>query len=132
MTVQTLRLSALVTAGGVLVAGAAFPAVAALRVGAEPSAGVVLDAAGQALLPSLALAAVVYLAGAHRLAAWSALLGGLLTLGLGVALYASALGPDARAVAPRLAVEVVPLRQLAAVAVTAWVVWIARRSRDGR
>ncbi|WP_179299650.1 hypothetical protein [Rubrivirga marina] len=90
-----------------------------------------LDGATYAALPALGLAWVtIRLAGSHRLASWAALLGALLTLGLGVALYAVALRPDARPSAPTLAIAFVPFRQLAAVAVTAWVVWTARRTRD--
>ena len=47
------------------------------------------------------------------------------------ALADAALGPEARPSAPVLAAAFVPLRQLAAVAVTAWAVWVARKTRDG-
>jgi hypothetical protein len=57
------------------------------------------------------------------------LVGTLFTLGLGVALYAAALRPDARPAAPAVALTFVPLRQLAAAAVVGWAVWVARRAR---
>ena len=132
MTAARLRLGAYGTAVLVLIAGAAFPAVAAERAGASPSWAGVLDGATYAALPALALASVARLARDHRLAAWAALLGGLLTFGLGVALYAAALRPGARPSAPVLALAFVPFRQLAAVAVTAWVVWTARKTQEGR
>lgn len=129
MTARTLRLGAVVVAGLVLAVGAAFPAVAAARIGASVSWGAVADGALAAVLPALGLLWTVYLARDHRLASWAALLGALLTLGLGIALYAAALRPGVQPVAPVLAVAFVPFRQLAAVAVVAWVVWTARKTR---
>ena len=130
MTAAGLRLGAYVTAALVLAVGAAFPAVAADRAGASPSWAGVLDGATYAAMPALAIVAVARFARGHRLATWAAFLGGLLTLGLGVALYAAALRPEARPSAPVLALAFVPFRQLAAVAVTAWAVWTARKTRD--
>lgn len=131
MTASGLRIGALVTAGLVLAVGAAFPAVAATRLGASPTLAGVLDGATYAALPALGLAWITLrLARGHRLASWAAFLGALLTLGLGLALYAAALRPDARPSAPVLALAFVPFRQLAAVAVTAWVVWTAGKTRD--
>ncbi len=132
MSAAGLRVGALATAALVLAVGAAFPAVAASRAGASPTLTGILDGATYAAMPALGLAWVTLrLARDHRLASWAALLGALLTLGLGVALYAAALRPDARPSAPVLALAFVPFRQLAAVAVTAWVVWTARKTRDG-
>jgi hypothetical protein len=119
----------LVTAGLVVVVGAAFPAVAAGQVGADVAWTTVRESALRSLLPALGLLATVRLAGTNRLASWASLVGALLTLALGTALYAAALGPDARPSARLLAVGVVPFRQVAAVAVVAWAVWIARRAR---
>ena len=129
MTARTLRLGAVVVAGLVLVVGSAFPAVAASRIGASVSWASIADGALAAVLPAVGLLWAVRLARDHRLASWAALVGALLTLGLGVALYAAALRPDAPPVAPMLAVAFVPFRQFAAVAVVAWVVWTARKAR---
>ncbi len=129
MTPAHLRVGAVGVAVLVLAAGAAFPAVAAHRVGASPSWAAVGDGALYAALPAAGLLWTVRLARDHRLASWAALVGAVLTLGLGVALYAAALRPDARPSAPTLALAFVPLRQLAAVAVVVWAVWLARRTR---
>lgn len=129
MTARSLRLAAVGVAGLVLAAGAAFPAVAASRVGASVEWTLVRDGALAAALPALGLVWTVRLARDHRLASWAALVGAVLTLALGVALYASALRSGARPTAPVLAVAFVPYRQLAAVAVVAWAVWTARKTR---
>ena len=131
MTARGLRRSAFVVAGLVAAVGAAFPLVAASPRGAWTSWDVAGEAALAAFAPALGLVVVARLARGHRLAAWAALVGAVLTLALGVALYAAALRPEARPSAPALAAAVVPLRQLAAVAVAAWAVWIARRTREG-
>ena len=124
MTGRALRLGAFGCAGGVVVVGAAFPVAAGF---AEWAA--VFDAGFNALAPALGLVVVTRMSRASRLGAWAAFVGGLLTLALGVALYAAALG-SARPGAVALAVAVVPLRQLVAVAVTAWAVWVTRGMRD--
>ena len=129
VTPHALRLGVVAAAGLVLVVGAAFPAVAAARVGAAIDGGMGADGAMAAALPALGLLWTLRLARDHRLATWAALLGALLTLGLGLALYVAALRSGARPTAPVLAVVFVPVRQLAAVAVVAWVVWTARKTR---
>ena len=129
MTARALRRSAFAVAALVWAVGAAFPAVAAR--GGAAGEGALADAALAALAPALGVVAVARFARGHRFAAWAALVGAGLTLALGVALYAAALGPEARPSAPVLAAAFVPLRQLAAVAVTAWAVWVARKTRDG-
>ena len=128
MTARALRRSAFAVAGLVWTIGAAFPAVAAR--GGPVGEGAFLDAALAALALTLEIVVVARFARGHRLAAWAALVGAGLTLALGVALYAAALRPDARPSAPVLAVAFVPLRQLAAVAVAAWAVWVARKTQD--
>ena len=123
-----LRAAAFVVAALVVVVGAAFPVAVARELGGTAS----LEAVGRGALasaaPGLALVVVARWARGHRLAAWTAVVGALLTLGLGVALYAAALA-SASAYAPAVAVRLVPLRQLAACAFAAWAVWLARRSR---
>ena len=88
-----------------------------------------MRSAGWAAGPTAALVFCIRWAGDHRLAAWAALVGTLLVLALGVALYAAALRPDARPSAPLVAFSFVPLRQLAAAAVVGWAVWLAHRTR---
>ena len=107
----------------VLAVGAAFPAVAAHRVGLAPSWDGVLEGGVAALAPALGLVVVARQA-RSGVSSWAAVVGSLLTLGLGVALYAAALG--ARPGAAALAVSFVPLRQLVAVAFCGWAVWITR------
>lgn len=132
MTAPALRTAAAYAAVAlVFVAGAAFPAAAdALRPGlVSASWETVARSAGWAAGPAAALLLAVRWARGHPLAAWAALVGTILTLGLGLALYAAALRPDARPSAPAVALTFVPLRQLAAAAVVGWAVWIARRTR---
>ncbi|WP_420454552.1 hypothetical protein [Rubrivirga sp.] len=129
MTPAGLRWGATATAALVLIVGAAFPAVVAERAGAGVPWETVADGALYAALPAVGLVWTVRLARDHRLASWAALVGAVLTLGLGVALYAAALRPDARPSAPVLALAFVPLRQAVAVAFVAWAVWLARRTR---
>ena len=131
MTARRLRWAAFAVAGLVAAVGAAFPLAAASTRGGSATWGAVGDAALAAAAPALGLVVVARLARGHRLAAWAALVGAGLTLALGPALYAAALGPEARPHAPVLATAFVPLRQLAAVAVAAWVVWVARRTPEG-
>ncbi len=125
------RVLAYVVAGLVVVVGGAFPVLAdALRPGTVAlTVDLVVRSAGWAAGPAAALLLCVRWAGTHRLATWTALLGTLLVLTLGVALYLAALRPDARPAAPVVALSFVPLRQLAAVAVVGWTVWLARRTR---
>ena len=73
------------------------------------------------------LAAAAWAASGRRLATSAAALGTLLTVGLGVALYAVALDA-ASPTAPARALRLVPLRQLAAAAITAYAVYLARRA----
>ena len=115
----------------VLAVGAAYPIVAdALRPGPIDGAwGTVLRSAGWAAGPAAALLLCVRWAAGRHLATWAALVGSILVLALGVALYAAALRPDARPSAPLVAFTFVPLRQLAASAFVGWAVWLARRTR---
>ena len=129
MSAAGLRAAAFATAALVGVAGAAFPVVAGRVTGRPVGLEAVLDGAVPALAPALGLVLVTRWARDHRLASWTALVGAVLTLALGVALYAASLREGARPSAPVLALSFVPLRQLAAVAVAAWAVWIARRAR---
>lgn len=126
-----LTATAYVAAALVFLAGAAFPVVAeALRPGPLTSSWeTVVRSAGWAAGPAAALLLATRWARGHPLAAWAAAVGTLLTLGLGLALYAAALRPDARTFAPAVALTFVPLRQLAAAAVVGWAVWLARRTR---
>ncbi|WP_424521310.1 hypothetical protein [Rubrivirga sp.] len=120
---MSLRAAAFAVAGLVLVVGAAFPAVAATRVGLSPSWALVLEGGLAASAPALGLVVVARQA-RSRLSSWAAVVGSLLTLGLGLALYIAAL--RARPGAAVLAVSFVPLRQLVAVAFCGWAVWITR------
>ena len=115
----------------VFLVGAAYPWVADwLRPGpVRPTLDTVLRSAGWAAGPTAALLLCIRWAGTHRLATWTALLGTLLILVLGLALYAAALRPDARPSAPLVAFSFVPLRQLAGAAVVGWAVWLARHTR---
>lgn len=122
MTADALRTVAYGCAALVVASGAAFPAVAA---GGQPSAGAVADGALVALAPALGLVVVTRQARGRRLSSWAALVGSLLTLALGLALYAAAL-QGTRLGAADLAVSFVSIRQLVAVAVTAWAVWVTR------
>ncbi len=127
MTVADLRRSAFAVAALVAVVGTIFPFVAR---GEGASPGMLADAALPSLAPALGLVVATRFARDHRLATWAALVGAVLTLMLGLALYAAALRPEARAGAPVLATALVPLRQLVAVAFVAWAVWIARKTRE--
>ena len=128
MTVTALRRSAFGVAALVAVAGAGFSMMT--RSDAPFSLGDGLDAVLPSLAPALGLVVAARFARGHRLATWAALVGSLLTLALGVALYAAALQPDARPGAPTIATALVPLRQLVAVLFVAWAVWIVRKTRD--
>ncbi len=131
MSTRALTLATSVGIALVLLAGAGYPVAAEhLRPGPVPlTLESVLRSAGWASGPTAALVLCLRLAGGHRLATWTALLGTLLVLALGAALYAAALRPDARPSAPLVALSFVPLRQLAAAAVAGWAVWLARRTR---
>lgn len=115
----------------VVLTGAAFPVAAeALRPGPlVASWQTVVRSAGWAAGPAAVLLLVARWARGHPLAAWAAVVGTLLTLALGLALYAAALRPDARVFAPAVALTFVPLRQLVAAVVVGWGVWLARRTR---
>lgn len=130
-SVRTLTALAYAGIALVFLVGAAYPLAAdLLRPGPiRPAWATVVRSAGWAAGPAAALVLCVRWAGAHRLATWTALVGTLLVLALGVALYAAALRPDARPSAPLVAFSFVPLRQLAASAVVGWAVWLARRTR---
>lgn len=90
--------------------------------------GTVAESLARALVPYGLLGLVVVWARSGRTATWTAFVGTLLTLVLGAALYARALGPEAHPGAPALALSFVPLRQTAAAAVTATLVSLARRA----
>ena len=119
LSTRALQLASVVVAGAVVASGAVFAVVAG---GLSP-----VDGAVSSLAPGLGLAVVVGMARGRRPALWSALVGAVLVFGLGAALYAAALRPESRLGAPDLAAQFVPLRQLAAVAVVAWAVWLTRR-----
>lgn len=114
-----------------LVAGlalaAAYPGVAEPRSFAPfPPGAVDLSLRGAA--PAFGVLAVAaWLARGHRLAATAAFVGTLLTVALGAALYAAALGAESPT-APLRALRLVPHRQLVSAAITAFVVTLARRS----
>lgn len=129
MTPRVLRGLAIGCAALIVLMGAGFPIVAARAVGAVASTNAIADGVVASLAPALGLWLVIRQARVGRLASWSALVGSALTVGLGIALYAAALG-GTRPGATALAVSFVPLRQLVAVAVTAWAVWISRSVRD--
>ena len=125
-----LVVAAYLAAAAVLACGAAYPLVAE-ALGPGPVAGTlptVLRSAGWAAGPAAALVLATRWAGRRPLATWAALVGGLLVLALGLALYASAL-QSPRPFAPAVALRFVPLRQLAAAAFVVWAVWLARRTR---
>lgn len=130
MTAGRLRAGAFASAALVAAAGGVYAALAARALGAPVTWGAVADGVVPALAPALALVVVTRYARGHRLASWAALVGGMLTLALGVALYAAALRPDARPGAPVLALSFVPLRQLVAVAFAFWAASLAKRTRD--
>ena len=115
----------------VLAAGGLFPVVAeAVRPGPLTADGAtVLRGLGWAAAPAALLVWTLRWVEERPLAAGAALVGTLLVLALGVALYASALRPEARPMAPALALTFVPVRQLAAAAFVGWAVWLARRTR---
>ena len=114
-------------AGLVVGVGAAFPLLVGHRLGLDVTLAVVGRGAVMSLAPALAVVLVVRLARENPSAARTAVVGAVLVLILGVALYAVALAsPSLRA--PYVAVRLVPLRQLAACAVAAWAVWLVRRS----
>lgn len=110
-------------AWAVCVAGAA---LSVWVVQAEPRLGSVRPPSlAFVTLPYAMLAALAWWGRRTSTARWVALAGALLVLGLGVALWLAWSGaPLARLAAPRL----VPGRQLVAVAVVAYVVYLARRS----
>lgn len=130
---STRVLVGLAYAGAALVflIGAGYPVAAdVLRPGPISSDwDTIFRSAGWAAGPTAALLFCVRWADGRRLATWTALVGTLLVLALGVALYAAALRPDARPSAPLVALTFVPLRQLVACAVVGWAVWLARRTR---
>lgn len=113
------------TAWAVCLLGAAL-SVAVVR--AEPQLASRPPSLALAALPYASLAALAWWGRVSSTARWVALAGALLVLGLGVALWlAWADAPLARLAAPRL----VPGRQLVAVVVVAYVVYLARRARGG-
>ena len=128
LTAGRLRHVAFAVAALVVAVGAAYPVAVGRALGGTASLEAVGRGALASVAPGLALVVVARWARGHRLAAWTAVVGALLTLALGVALYAAALASESP-YAPAVAVRLVPLRQLAACAFAAWAVWIARRSR---
>ena len=122
------RRLAFAAAALVVAVGAAYPLAVARALGGAASLEAVGRGAWASAPPGLALVVVARLARGHRRAAWTAVVGGLLTLALGVALYAAALSSPL-SYAPAVAVRLVPLRQLAACAFAGWAVWLARRAR---
>ena len=80
-----------------------------------------------AIFPYGLLALAAWGAGGRRLAVSAVFVGSLLTVGLGLALYAVALSADSPT-APLRALRIVPLRQLAFAAISAYLVYLARRA----
>lgn len=110
-----------------LAAGAMYPQVASSRTMIPfPSDAMWISLRG-AILPFGLLALAAWGSGGRRLAIYAALVGALLTVGLGLALYAVALGADSPT-APIRALRIVPIRQLAFAGITAYFVYIARRA----
>ena len=115
-----LGAAALVVAALVAGSGAAFAGLAGLPVA---------ESGLLAVLPGAGLAATVGMARGRRLASWAALWGGVLVFALGVGLYGAAL-ESPRPLAVPFALGLVPMRQLAGVAVVGWAVWLTRRVRE--
>ena len=118
------------TAGLLLVglaASAMYPQVASSHTALPFAPDAVWSSLRSAILPYGLLALAAWGARGRRLATSAAFIGTLLTVGLGLALYAVALGADSPS-APLRAVRIVPLRQLAFAAITAYLVYIARRA----
>lgn len=110
-----------------LVVSALYPHVASSRTALPfPPEALWISLRG-AILPYGLLALAAWGAGGRRLASSAAFFGALLTISLGLALYAVALGADSPT-APLRALRIVPLRQLAFAAITAYLVYIARRA----
>ena len=127
MTNASLRRMAYATVTLLAVQGAVFSTIATWGVAPASSAIAVL----RTVAPALVVIAVVRMARDSRGALWAALIGCVLTLALGAALYAAAL-QGTRPRAESLAISLVPLRQLVAVACTAWAVWITRQPSRSR
>lgn len=123
MTPSVLRGGAFVIAALVIASGAAYPLVAAHQLGLSVAWPGVLEVAVPALAPALGLVVVARQA-RSRVSSWAALVGSLLTLALGVALYAAALEGRPRTAAA--VVAFVSVRQLVAAAFSGWAVWITR------
>ncbi|MEO0557572.1 MAG: hypothetical protein AAF170_05240 [Bacteroidota bacterium] len=119
-------LTALVLVLG-LVASATYPHIASSRTMIPFPPDAVWSSLRGAILPYGLLALAAFGAGGRRLATSAALIGSLLTVGLGLALYTVALGADSPT-APLRALRIVPIRQLAFAAITAYLVYIARRA----
>ncbi|GAB5536175.1 MAG: hypothetical protein Rubg2KO_24240 [Rubricoccaceae bacterium] len=110
-----------------LIASAMYPHVASPKTPIPFPPDAVWSSVERAILPYGLLALAAWGSGGRRLATSAALIGSLLTVGLGLALYAVALGADSPT-APVRALRIVPLRQLAFAAITAYLVYIARRA----
>ena len=110
-----------------LVVSAMYPQVASPRTPTPFPPDAVWRSLHGAILPYGLLALAAWGAGGRRLATSAVFFGTLLTLGLGLALYAVALNA-ASPTAPLRALRIVPLRQLAFAAITAYLVYIARRA----
>lgn len=110
-------------------ASAMYPDVASPRAAVPFPPDAIWRSLNGAILPYGLLALAAIGAGGRRLATSAVFFGTLLTLGLGLALYAVALAAESPT-APIRALRVVPLRQLAFAAITAYVVYLARRASD--
>lgn len=112
-----------------LAASAMYPQVASSNAALPLPSDALWRSLHGAILPYGLLALALMGAGGRRLATSAVFFGTLLTLGLGLALYAVAL-ESSSPTAPIRALRIVPLRQLAFAAITAYVVYLARRASD--
>ena len=122
-----LQVATVVLLGLGLVASALYPSVASSKTGSPFPPDAMWTSLRGAIQPVGLLALAAWGAGGRRLATRAAFVGTLLTVGLGLALYAVALASDSPT-APLRALRLVPLRQLAFAAITAYLVYIARRA----
>lgn len=110
-----------------LVVSALYPDIASSRTSMPLPPDAVWRSLQGAILPYGLLALAALWAGGRRLATSAAFFGALLTLGLGLALYAVALESPSPTASVR-ALRLVPLRQLAFAAITAYIVYLAGRA----